>query len=191
MFSIVLTTSTVRSHTDTLSIEPPSSQYCGAAGVVPILGNAGDKVSLSFTSTKSVDFFVFATMNDYLTWNRLTPCSFDKAKNVLIKQHNVNSYSFDMTLPSNVPIMVFLYTSYALSNADISVTQTVANYMTTAGITAATITNLQTFEVSAPTSQPSQLPQANTDWIVPVAIVAILAVGFILFRLMSNKMKPA
>jgi hypothetical protein len=190
----VLSSASSITHVDRLSINPPSPEACGATVFDLIRGNEGDNLIVSLFSTQDIDFFVFASLDDYVRWAYGNPCNFDSANNALVKKQDVNSYAFDMTLQHNIAVIAFLYTSHGSSIADITVTQMMSRQMIATVRNNLTVTKtVQALELSklnvSDTSKGGLPVVGGPVMFATIPVAVILVIGFILYRVASNKPK--
>lgn len=181
-------------HVDWLSINPPSADACGATVFDPIRGNVGDDLIVSLSSTQDIDFFVFASLDDYVRWAYGNPCNFVSVNNALVKKQDVNSYAFHMTLQHDIAVIAFLYRSHGSSAADITVTQVMYRQMIATVRANLTVTKtIQALELSkvnsSDTSKGGLVAIGGPVMFALISIAVILTIGFILYRIASNKPK--
>ena len=196
-FSQVLTVfSTLSNSTqvDHLTINPPSPEACGATQYDLVRGNPGDEVTISISSTQNLDLFVFPNVDAYTHWEYGNPCDFASVSNALVKEQGVSSYAFQVILHQNVLVIAFLYTSQGAPAANITVTQVAyhpliatieRNVTVTNTIESLTISNLNATE----TSTGGSLATWSTVEFAVLSISVIFAIGFVFYKIVSNKPK--
>ncbi|MGD0424536.1 MAG: zinc ribbon domain-containing protein [Candidatus Bathyarchaeia archaeon] len=171
--------------TYTVTLTPPPSQDCGTVTPIPIVyGTPYENVTISFISTKNIDFFVFPSISDYFSWEKNVGCNFKAASNATVKEHNVNSYSVEIRLTpydAASPVLAFLYTSHGeSSNAEITVTET--DVYPIGSMLTQIITNVHTMEITATAILSSELmiqPQYNNNTPQLALTLAVIAAAII------------
>jgi len=146
------------------------------------------RLHLSFSSTKSVDFILFASMGDELNWvNSGFGCNVGKVTNAVVKQQGVTSYSYDWAPEvMGSPVVVFLYTPQGSSgNADVSVTYQILYLKRTAPqvTMTATLTDTWTYYTAVEIS----FLEANASWVVALVLGAIVGVLLLTLRMRRGK----
>jgi ribosomal protein L40E len=172
-----------------LTVSPPSLQYCGVYDKIIIIppseaAGGNNQLHFSFTSTKTVDFMLFASMYDELDWEMSKPgCDIGKVANVVVRQHAVTSYSYDWTPPNGVvtnPVIVFLYTQKGpAGTANISVTyqirygKTVTSSETLTLFAFLTRTSTSTFRTT------TQLPFYESNPVL-LGVIIVIVLGIVI-----------
>jgi hypothetical protein len=182
-----------------VSLSPPTTGYNCTYSFVIILYVAeaispnNQTLHFSFSSTRNVDFILFASMGDELNWQSSgVGCDAAKVTNAVVKQQGVRSYSYDWTPEiMGSPVLVFLYTPQGTSgNADISLTYE-ALYLKRVNpqvTMTKTVTDTWTFYT---TSEVSFL-EVNYLWLTALALAVIVVTLFLTLRMkgMHGRKRP-
>lgn len=158
---------------------------------------AGDKMTGAFTATSPVTFYVLTTeqtvihLADELRHHQNSfvypdPCA--STPDHLLEADSVASYSLDFTVPFDGDYVLLFVNHGPTTDATVSLMVYLEHEQSQSN----TIFQTRTQPVIQTVLQTAEVPfyQTYSNWLTPLAIIAILAVGFVAFRIASKRMKP-
>jgi hypothetical protein len=173
---------------------PPCTVGLGPTVIAPV----PETVHVDYSSNVLFDFYIF-TSDHFLYW-AFSPFNTHVCDSPLsdFSQKGTSSGSFDFTfLPDNGANSAYHNNPYQF----VFIQQNEAQALVKVTVSGLIVGSASTFTLTSTVTLSSMIPSTRTEtvevpfiqaygsWLIPIAIIAVLIVGFLVFRISSRKMK--